>query len=414
MVPGRVGDALSRLDQRERYIIEQRVMSDKPLTLKELGEHFGFSRERARQLEIRAKEKLKQELHAPRRTRSTGPPTARRSTSTNAPPPDLPSPTPLPPGRGVPPGSPTLSLALSLPGRGDFAGPHPSRERMLRVACGPCSTPRRTCCSPAPTGRVSWPPSRRSSTGTAPTSPTSISTPRRTTPASTSCGWSSRPPGSTCRWRSSRTAFGEELASPFRMRWQLSPVAPSASAWRCWCRSTTTRCMELLWEWKRGDLRGGDLPGRLEPPRPARGGGGASACPSTTSRTTASGGRRPRRGCWSCSTARPTWWCSPATCRSSRPASWSGSRAGSSTSTTRSCPAFAGADPYRQAYERGVKIVGATAHYVTAELDAGPIIEQDVARVTHRHAVRGPARGWAGTWSGGCSPGRCAGTARTG
>jgi formyltetrahydrofolate deformylase len=50
-------------------------------------------------------------------------------------------------------------------------------------------------------------------------------------------------------------------------------------------------------------------------------------------------------------------------------------------------PAFAGADPYRQAHERGVKIVGATAHYVTAELDAGPIIDQDVARVSHRDAV---------------------------
>ena len=47
-------------------------------------------------------------------------------------------------------------------------------------------------------------------------------------------------------------------------------------------------------------------------------------------------------------------------------------------------PAFAGADPYRRAHERGVKIIGATAHYVTEELDAGPIIEQDVARVTHR------------------------------
>jgi len=64
MVSGRIGEALGRLDQRERYIIEQRVMSDRPMTLKELGEHFGFSRERARQLEIRAKEKLKQELHA--------------------------------------------------------------------------------------------------------------------------------------------------------------------------------------------------------------------------------------------------------------------------------------------------------------------------------------------------------------
>jgi formyltetrahydrofolate deformylase len=50
-------------------------------------------------------------------------------------------------------------------------------------------------------------------------------------------------------------------------------------------------------------------------------------------------------------------------------------------------PAFAGADPYRQAYDRGVKIVGATAHYVTAELDAGPIIEQDVGRVSHRDSV---------------------------
>jgi formyltetrahydrofolate deformylase len=49
-------------------------------------------------------------------------------------------------------------------------------------------------------------------------------------------------------------------------------------------------------------------------------------------------------------------------------------------------PAFVGADPYRRAHERGVKIIGATAHYVSAELDAGPIIEQDVARVSHRHS----------------------------
>ncbi len=50
-------------------------------------------------------------------------------------------------------------------------------------------------------------------------------------------------------------------------------------------------------------------------------------------------------------------------------------------------PAFAGADPYRRASERGVKIIGATAHYVTEQLDAGPIIEQDVARVSHRDDV---------------------------
>lgn len=47
-------------------------------------------------------------------------------------------------------------------------------------------------------------------------------------------------------------------------------------------------------------------------------------------------------------------------------------------------PAFVGADPYRQAFEKGVKLIGATAHYVTADLDQGPIIEQDVHRVTHR------------------------------
>ena len=47
-------------------------------------------------------------------------------------------------------------------------------------------------------------------------------------------------------------------------------------------------------------------------------------------------------------------------------------------------PAFVGAKPYHQAWERGVKIIGATSHYVTSELDAGPIIEQDIARISHK------------------------------
>ncbi len=50
-------------------------------------------------------------------------------------------------------------------------------------------------------------------------------------------------------------------------------------------------------------------------------------------------------------------------------------------------PAFAGANPYRQAFDRGVKLIGATAHYVTADLDEGPIIEQDVERVGHRFTI---------------------------
>jgi formyltetrahydrofolate deformylase len=55
-------------------------------------------------------------------------------------------------------------------------------------------------------------------------------------------------------------------------------------------------------------------------------------------------------------------------------------------------PAFVGADPYHRAHERGVKLIGATAHYVTAELDAGPIIAQDVTRVDHRDEVEDMVR----------------------
>jgi RNA polymerase sigma-32 factor len=54
--------ALQRLDPRERFIVEQRIMADAPMSLRELGDHFGFSRERARQLELRATEKLRVEL----------------------------------------------------------------------------------------------------------------------------------------------------------------------------------------------------------------------------------------------------------------------------------------------------------------------------------------------------------------
>jgi formyltetrahydrofolate deformylase len=51
-------------------------------------------------------------------------------------------------------------------------------------------------------------------------------------------------------------------------------------------------------------------------------------------------------------------------------------------------PAFIGADPYKKAYERGVKLIGATSHYVTEELDEGPIIEQDVIRITHKDSLK--------------------------
>ena len=51
-------------------------------------------------------------------------------------------------------------------------------------------------------------------------------------------------------------------------------------------------------------------------------------------------------------------------------------------------PAFVGAKPYHSAFKRGVKIIGATSHYITEELDAGPIIEQDVAHVSHSYSIK--------------------------
>jgi RNA polymerase sigma-32 factor len=69
-----VGDALSRLDPRERFIVERRLMTERPATLKDLGDHFGFSRERARQLEIRARQKLLHSLRGAARDLPGGAP----------------------------------------------------------------------------------------------------------------------------------------------------------------------------------------------------------------------------------------------------------------------------------------------------------------------------------------------------
>ncbi|HBM49915.1 MAG TPA: formyltetrahydrofolate deformylase, partial [Marinobacter sp.] len=55
-------------------------------------------------------------------------------------------------------------------------------------------------------------------------------------------------------------------------------------------------------------------------------------------------------------------------------------------------PSFAGARPYHQAYSRGVKLIGATCHYVTQDLDEGPIIEQDVIRISHRDSIEDMVR----------------------
>jgi formyltetrahydrofolate deformylase len=77
-------------------------------------------------------------------------------------------------------------------------------------------------------------------------------------------------------------------------------------------------------------------------------------------------------------------------------------------------PAFIGAAPYRRAKERGVKLVGATAHYVTENLDEGPIIEQDVVRVDHRHDVQDLVRLGADVERAPYCRARCCGIVKTG
>ena len=138
MVSGRVGAALGRLDPRERFIIEQRVMSESPMTLKELGEHFGFSRERARQLEIRAKEKLPHGAPARSPSRSTGLPTGRPSRSTSAPSPEE---RPAPPSGALRPTPDHLRAragARSVYGSGDVGVAFPYAIRASSAGSGAC------------------------------------------------------------------------------------------------------------------------------------------------------------------------------------------------------------------------------------------------------------------------------------
>ena len=82
----------------------------------------------------------------------------------------------------------------------------------------------------------------------------------------------------------------------------------------------------------------------------------------------------------------PNWSCSPATCRCCRTRCAAASRGRIINIHHSFLPCFKGAKPYNQAHEQGVKLIGATSHYVTTDLDEGPIIEQELTRVDHRRA----------------------------
>ncbi len=153
---------------------------------------------------------------------------------------------------------------------------------------------------------------------------------------------------------------------------------------------------------------GGDRRRRLQPHRLRATWRAPTASPSTTSRSPGRPRRRPRRGCWS--------WCESERRRAGgagplhagplrRPVQAS-CRAGSSTSTTPSCRASRAPSRTTRRTRAGVKLIGATAHYVTADLDEGPIIEQEVERVGHE---RDPGRSWSrrpGRRVPGAGPGR--------
>jgi formyltetrahydrofolate deformylase len=180
-------------------------------------------------------------------------------------------------------------------------------------------------------------------------------------------------------------AFAEEVAEPFRMQWQLSRASYRKRV--AVLVSRYDHCLaELLWRWRRGELNA-DIPlvvsNHAELEREAARFDVPFEHVPVTRDTKPAAERRLLEllgGSFDLIVlARYMQILSPTFLRAARTPIINIHHS--------FLPAFAGADPYARAYERGVKIIGATAHYVTEELDAGPIIEQDVARVTHREGV---------------------------
>ena len=142
---------------------------------------------------------------------------------------------------------------------------------------------------------------------------------------------------------------------------------------------------DLLWRWRSGELGAEVAAVDLQPPRPPRPGRGAR--PPLPPRP----GRAGDQGGGGAADPGPARRDRPARPRPLHADPLRGLPARLDAPAINIhhsfLPAFVGADPYRRAHERGVKLIGATAHYVTAELDAGPIIAQDVTRVSHRDEV---------------------------
>ena len=178
-----------------------------------------------------------------------------------------------------------------------------------------------------------------------------------------------------------------ETAERFAMRWR---IAYSAHRKRVAIFvSRYDHCLyDLLLRHRAGELPCEMALVREQPPGPrGRGRPVRRPLPAVSDRARDQGrAGAPRARAAARRSHRPAW-CSPATCRCS-PATSSRSYLGRIINIHHSfLPAFMGGRPYHQAAERGVKLIGATAHYATTDLDEGPIIEQDVIRTSHRDAV---------------------------
>jgi formyltetrahydrofolate deformylase len=179
--------------------------------------------------------------------------------------------------------------------------------------------------------------------------------------------------------------FSEQVAEPVRMEWRLGPSRARRRV-AVLVSKHDHAMMELLWEWKRGDLRADIVAVVSNHPdlRPAVEGFGVPFhhVPNSKERRAAAEAEMFQLLAGTVDLVVLARYMQIVSAEFVR-------RFPNRIINIHHSflPAFVGADPYRQAWNRGVKIVGATAHYVTAELDAGPIIEQDVGRVSHRHSV---------------------------
>ena len=178
-------------------------------------------------------------------------------------------------------------------------------------------------------------------------------------------------------------AFARDVGEPLGLDWRVWD-APTASASAILVSRDDHCLLDLLWRWRRGELEADVVVVASNHPD-LRADVDAFGLPYhhvPVDRDDKARGRGAAARAARAATS--TSWCWPATCRSS-PASSSTALGVPVINIHHSfLPAFAGAEPYEQAKERGVKLIGATAHYVTEELDDGPIIEQDVIRVSHR------------------------------